>query len=69
MSLVGRPFRRFALVPKLCLGMTLSWKLCFHSGSETEFRGQVRSQTEFGNEGLFGNEDQKLITRSHETPI
>src|SRR5437868_15542380 len=37
------------LVPKLCLGMTMSWQLCC-PGCETEFRGQVRSQTEFGNE-------------------
>src|SRR3984893_11889711 len=37
------------LVPKLCLGMTVSWQLCCPA-CETEFRRQVRSQTEFGNE-------------------
>jgi hypothetical protein len=40
-------FRLF--VPKLCLGMSLSRQLCCPS-CETEFRRQLRSQTEFGNE-------------------
>jgi hypothetical protein len=39
------------LVPKLRLGMPLSRQLCCHT-DETEFRRQVRYQTEFGNEGL-----------------
>ena len=46
------------LVPKLCLGMTLSRQLrcpiC-----ETEFQRQVRSQTEFGNEAAEGLAERK----------
>jgi hypothetical protein len=54
-----------SLVPKLCLGMHLSQKLCFPTGhanavggtkafnaDATELRRHVRSQTEFGNENL-----------------
>src|SRR5688572_17838866 len=33
--------------------MPLSWQLCCPSANETEFRRQVRSQTEFGNEDIL----------------
>jgi hypothetical protein len=58
MSPGGRPVRRIAiaLVPKLCLGTHLPAKLSFAAGMETEFPRQGHSQTEFGNEDLFGNE-------------
>jgi hypothetical protein len=46
-DLLGAAF--FILVPKLCLGMTMSRQLCCPS-CETEFQRQVRSKTEFGNE-------------------
>jgi hypothetical protein len=57
------------LVPKLCLGMPLSRQLCCHTG-ETEFRRQVRYQTEFGNEGLtarrrnYGSAPRSVLART-----
>jgi hypothetical protein len=47
------------LVPKLCLGMTMSRQLCCPIG-ETEFQRQVRSQTEFGNEERLGRSPARL---------
>jgi len=44
------------LVPKLCLETHLSSKLRF-ADRATELPGQFHSQTEFGNEGAFGNEE------------
>ena len=62
---IGHPFPLRILVPKVSLGTPLLAKLCFavRTLQETELespaspyraalrRGQVRSQTEFGNEG------------------
>jgi hypothetical protein len=45
------PFTRsYSLVPKLCLGIRMSRKLCFLPGSETEFRKPSAFPTELGNE-------------------
>jgi hypothetical protein len=42
---------RSASSPSSAPSASLAWKLCFPPGDlETEFRRQVRSQTEFGNE-------------------
>jgi hypothetical protein len=53
-----------SLVPKLCLGMPMSWQLCCPS-CETEFRKQVRSQTEFGNEESGYNVAEALKMSVH----
>ena len=52
-----------SLVPKLCLGMSLSRKLCVLVAAKQSFEDHVRSQTEFGNEGKGRHDNAKSTYR------